>query len=86
MALGAGEAYVAEKKSMPEGLRLRLPWELGAEAKRLQLSFLTPLLFCFPLTPVPGSVAVVPAFPAPLRAVAERTNAVCDLSTSENNP
>ncbi|XP_009884802.1 PREDICTED: dipeptidase 2-like [Charadrius vociferus] len=65
---------------------MKLPWELGAEAKQLQLSFLTPLLFCFPPTPVPGSAVVVPALPALLGAVAVRTNAVCDLSPSANNP
>lgn len=48
MAAAAGEVLVAEEKAMQEGLRMKLPWELGAEAKQLQLSFLPPLLFCFP--------------------------------------
>lgn len=64
---------------------MRLPWELGAAAEQQQLRFHMPLLLCFPPT-LPGSVAVIPAFPAPRRAVAERTNAVCDLSPLENNP
>jgi len=48
----------------------------------LQLDFLMSLLFCFPPTPVPGSAALIPG----LGAVTVRTNAICDLSPSENNP
>lgn len=81
----AVRAGVAEKKSVPEEQRMRLPWEPGAAAEQQQLSFHMPLLFCFPPT-LHGSVAVLPAFPAPRWAVAERTNAVCDLIPSENKP
>lgn len=61
MAVSAG---VAEKKSVPEEQRMRLPRELGAAAEQQQLGFHTPLLFSFPPT-LHGSVAVIPAFPAP---------------------
>lgn len=61
MADGAG---VAEKESVPDDQRMRLPWELGAAAEQQQLGFHMPLLFCFPPT-LHGSVAVIPAFPAP---------------------
>lgn len=72
---------MAEKKSVPEGLR---------SSEQRQSSFCSasthPSSSVSLPRPVPGSAAVVPAFPTPLRAVAERTNAVCDLSPSENNP
>lgn len=58
-------------------------WSRG-KAAAAQLPPAPPLLL--PSTPVPGSAAVVRALPAPLGAAAVRTDAVCDLSPSENNP
>lgn len=81
LAVGAG---VAEEKSVPEEQRMRLPRELGAAAEQQQLGFLMLLLFCFPPTLLDVWLSYLLS-QLHAEPVAERTNAVCDLSPSENN-